>query len=122
MHSVGAADRGGTGLGQPDVADLAFGDQLAESASGVFDGRVRIDSVLVVQIDVVGAQPLQGTFDRDADVRRAAVEDAGAAPGVRDDAELCGQHYLVAAVLDGPSDQVLVCVGTVDLRGVRGAG
>ena len=28
MHGVGAADRGGTGLGQSDVANLAFGDQF----------------------------------------------------------------------------------------------
>src|SRR3989442_355192 len=120
MHNVGAADRAGTGLGQPDVADFPRGDEFGQGADGVLDGRVRIDSVLVVQIDVVGAQPLQGTFDRDADVRRTAVEDAGAAPGVRDDAELCGQHYFVAAVLDGPSDQFLVGVGTVDLGGVGG--
>ena len=59
MHSVGAADRGGASLGQPDVADLARGDELGQGADGVLDGRLRIDAVLVVQIDVVGAQPLQ---------------------------------------------------------------
>src|SRR5439155_11141839 len=63
--------------------------------------------------------PLQGAFDRDADVRRAAIEDAWSAAGVRDDAEFRGQHDLVAAVLDGPSDQFLVGVGTVDLGGVE---
>ena len=61
---------------------------------------------------------LQRTLDGDADVRRAAVEDAGAAAGVRDDAELRGQHHLVAAVLDGSADEFLVGVGTVDLGGV----
>ena len=59
MHGVSAADRGGAGLGQPDVADLALGDELRQGADGVLDGGLRIDAVLVVQIDVVGAQPLQ---------------------------------------------------------------
>src|SRR2546425_9058236 len=68
---------------------------------------------------MVSAQPLEGALDGDADVRRAAVEDAGAAAGVRDDAELRGQDHLVAAVLDGPSDEFLVGVGTVDLGGVE---
>jgi hypothetical protein len=76
---VSAADRGGRGLGQTDVTDLARRDECGQGADGVLDRRVRIDSVLVVQIDMVGGQPLQGAFDRDADVRRAAVENAWAA-------------------------------------------
>jgi len=75
--------------------------------------------VLVVQVDVVGAEPLQGALDGGADVRRAAVEDARAATGVRDDAELRRQHHLVAAALDGPTNQFLVEVGAVDLSGVE---
>ena len=117
MHRVGAADRGGAGLGQPDVADLALGDELGQRADGILDGRVRVDPVLVVQVDVVGAQPLEGALDRDADVRRAAVEDAGAAAGVRDDAELRRHHDVVAAVLDGPADEFLV--GVTDRRSRR---
>jgi hypothetical protein len=119
MRGVSAADRGETGLRQPDVAHFARGDELRQGADGVLDGRLRIDAVLVVQIDVIGAQPLQGTFDGDADVRRATVEDAGAGPGVRDEAELCGQHHALAAVLDGSADKFLVGVRTVDLRGVE---
>jgi hypothetical protein len=68
---------------------------------------------------VVGAEPLQGALDRDADVRRAAVEDAGAATGVRDEAELRRQHNLIAAALDGLADQFLIDVGAVDLGGVE---
>src|SRR6266568_709361 len=119
VHGVGAADRGGAGLGQADVADLALGDQIGQGADGVLDVGLRIDPMLVVQVDVVGAEPLQGALDRDADVRWAAVEDAGAATGVRDDAELRRQHNLVAAALDGPADQFLVDVGAVDLGGVE---
>ena len=109
MHGVGAADRAGAGLGQADVADLAFGDQFGQGADRLLDGRVRIDTVLVVQVDVVGAEPLQGALDRDADVRRAAVGDAGAAAGVGDDAELRRHHDLVAAAPDArPTSSSLV--------------
>ena len=80
VHGVGAADRGGAGLGQPDVANLALGDQRGQGADGLLDGRFRIDPVLVVQVDVIGAQPLERTLDGDADVRRAAIEDAGPPP------------------------------------------
>jgi hypothetical protein len=46
--------------------------------------------MLVIQVNVVRAQPAQRAFDRGADVRRAAVEGAGAAAGVREHAELGG--------------------------------
>jgi len=38
--------------------------------------------VLVVEVDVVGAEAPQGALDRDADVLRVAVDHAGAATGV----------------------------------------
>ena len=100
------------------MADLALGDQLGQGADGVLDWGFGIDPVLVIQVDVVGAEPLQGALDRGADVRRAAVDDAGAAAGVRDEAELRRQHDLVAAPLDGPADEFLVGVRTVDLGSV----
>ena len=118
VHGVGAADRRGAGLGQADVQDLALGDQLGQGADGVLDRGVRVDPVLVVEVDAVGAEPLQGALDRGADVRRAAVEHAGAAAGVRDEAELRRQHDLVAAALEGAADELLVGVGAVDLGGV----
>ena len=97
---------------------LPSATSVGQSADGIFDGGLRVDPVLVVEIDVVGAEPLQRALDRGADVRRAAVDDARAAAGVRDEAELRRQHDLFAAVLDGPADQLLVGVGTVDLGGV----
>ncbi len=79
---MGTTDRGGAGLGQADVADLALGDELGKSADRLLDGGLRVHPVLVVEVDVVGAEPLQGALDRGADVGGAAVEDAGAAASV----------------------------------------
>ena len=90
----------------------------ASGADRVLDRRGRVDAVLVVQVDVVGAEPLQRTLDGGADVGRAAVEVPWARAGVRDDAELGGQHHLVAAALERAADELLVDVRAVDLGGV----
>ena len=46
-----------------DGVQLALRYELGQSTDGVLDGRVRIDPVLVEQVDVVGAQPLEGNLD-----------------------------------------------------------
>jgi hypothetical protein len=68
------------------VPDLALGDPFGQGADGFLDGGVRIDPVLVVQVDMIRAEPLEGALDGGADVRRAAVQHPGAATGVRNDA------------------------------------
>jgi hypothetical protein len=118
VHGVGAADRFGRGLGKADVQDLALGHQFGQGADGVLDRRVRVDPVLVVEVDAVGSQPLQGAFDRGSDVRGAAVEHPGATAGVRDEAELRRHHDTVALPFEGTTDEFLVRVGAVDLGGV----
>ena len=81
-------------------------------------GVLRVDAVLVVQVDVVGAEPRQRAFDRGADVGGAAVDDAGSAAGVGDETELGRHHHLVAAALDGAADDFLAVERSVDLGGV----
>ena len=85
------------------------------SSIGVFG----IHPVLVVEIDVVRAQSPERSFDGGADVGRAAVEMAGATAGVRDHAELRGQHDLVTSFLDRLPDQLLVGEGPIDLGRVE---
>jgi hypothetical protein len=101
------------------VADLALGDELGQCADSVLDRGVGVDAVLLVQVDVAGAEAPQGTVDRGADVGRAAVEDPGAAAGVGDHAELGCHHDLVAAAFDGAAEEFLVGVRAVDLGGVQ---
>ena len=80
VNGVRAADGVRAGLGEAEGADLALGDQLADRADGLLDRGVRVDPVLVVQVDVVGAEPLQRALDGRADVGRPAVEIPGPAP------------------------------------------
>ena len=64
LHGVGAADRLDAGLGQAEMLDLAFRDQLLDRAGHVLDRHVRVDPVLVEQVDRLDAEPLQRAVDR----------------------------------------------------------
>ena len=59
MHGVSAADRFRRRFGEPEVQHLALGDQIGDGSGGLLDRGVRVDAVLVVQVDVVGAETLQ---------------------------------------------------------------
>ncbi len=89
------------------MADLASLDEVGEGADGVLDRRARVDAVLVVDVDVVGAEALERAVDGGADVGRAAVAGPGAAAVVGDEAERGGQDHLVAAAFEGAADKVL---------------
>ncbi len=116
VDGVGTADGVQPGLGQSDVADLAFGHELRQHADDLLDRSVRIDPMLVVEIDVVGAEPAQRALQRHADVVRAAVRARSA--GVRHEAELGGQDGAFAAALECSANQLLVRERPVDLGGV----
>jgi hypothetical protein len=47
----GAAERGGPGLRQAEMLDLAFPDQFLDRSRDVFDLHLRIDAMLVEQVD-----------------------------------------------------------------------
>ena len=85
----------------------------------LLDRRVRVDPVLVVEIDVVDAEALEAAFDRLPHVVRAAVDPS--APWGRGalDAELGGDHDAVAPALDGAADEFLVGVRAVHVGRVE---
>ncbi len=51
LHGVGAPDGLRTGLGKAEVLHLAGLNQLLHRAGYVFDGHVRVNAVLVEQVD-----------------------------------------------------------------------
>ncbi len=118
MHRVRPTDRARAGLGQPEVTDLAGLHQLGHGADGLLDRHLRIDPVLVVEVDVVDPEPAQRRLARLAYVRGVAADQGRLAEPVGE-AELGGQHDLVAASGDGPSDQFLVVPGAVEVGGVQ---
>jgi hypothetical protein len=56
---VCAPDRLRAGLGQADVAHLAGLDELRHRSHGVLDRGLRVDAVLVVEVDVIDAEALE---------------------------------------------------------------
>ena len=120
LHGVGAADRVGGGFGQPEVGDLAGVDELLDRAGDVLDGHGRVDAVLVVEVDVVGAQPAQRAVDGAADAGRVAAEPAGRdAVLLEREPELGGDDDVVAVRLEGLADDVFVGERPVHLGGVE---
>ena len=67
-------------LGQAEVAHLPRLDQLGHRADGVLDRRLRIDAVLVVEVDHVHAESLQAGVAALPDVWRVARERRGTRP------------------------------------------
>ena len=108
------------GLREPEVADLARVHQLGHRPDRLLDRHVGVDAVLVVEVDVVDPEAPQRRVAGRPHVVRAAVDAAHArVVGVAHDAELGGQHHLVAAVGDRPPDQLLVGARAVHVGGVE---
>ena len=78
LHRVGAANRLHAGLGQPEVPDLAFANQVLDRARDVLDRDLGIDAVLIEEVDGVDLQAPQRRLGDLADVRRPAVQAAPA--------------------------------------------
>ena len=46
-------------FGQAEMLDLALPDQVLHGARDVFDRNVRVDAVLIEQVDDIGPEPLE---------------------------------------------------------------
>ncbi|GAA3733534.1 hypothetical protein GCM10023082_33640 [Streptomyces tremellae] len=105
---MGAADGVGPGFAQPEVPHLAFGDQLADRARHVLDGHIRVDTVLVEHVDVVGAQVAEAVLGDFADVLGTAVGGTPEVGGIAQvETERGGEGDVVAEVLHGAAEQLL---------------
>ena len=117
---VGAADGGRGGFGEAEVLHLSRVDELRHGSDGVFDGSVGIDAVLVVEVDVIDAETLQGGVAGLLDVLRFAGD--GPEAGIiflADVGELGREEDLVTARFDGAADELLVVTDTVHVGGVE---
>ena len=108
LHRMGAADRLHAGFGQAEVLDLALLDQVLHRAGHVFDRHVRIDAVLVEEIDALGPQPLErGLGDLLGCARAGCPGRAAGRSPVDVEAELGRDHHLVAERARAPRRRVL---------------
>src|SRR5579863_2842882 len=99
------------------MLDLALLDQLLHRSCNVFDGHIRINTMLVKQIDCVGVETLQRSFGDRPDSFRAAIEALRRYSVF--EAELGCDNDLVANGLQRFSDYLFVrertiCLGSVE--------
>jgi hypothetical protein len=113
---VGTTDRLGACFGKTEVPNLAFLDQLLDRTCHVFDGHLRIDAVLVEQIDHVALESLERSLGDLLDVLRLAVE---AREGGEVEAELRGDHHLIPEGSKRFANELLISERAVDLGGVK---
>src|SRR5688572_8029817 len=81
-------------LGQTPVLYLALRHQVLDRAGYVFDRHFRIDTMLIEQIDAVGAESLEHAVDHAFDMIWPAVKPGASLAGLLIDvpAELGGDH------------------------------
>ena len=94
---------------------------LLDCPCHILNGYIRIDTVLIEEVDAIGAQALEACLRDVLDVLRPAV---GAAPTltgyqVNVEAELGSDDHPITDRLKRLPDQFLVCEGTVGFRSIE---
>src|SRR2546425_7069671 len=119
VDGLRAPDGLGRRLRQPEKADLAALDEARHATHGVLDGHLRIDPVLVVEVDHVHAQALETRVAGFRDIGRAAVDAIALPVRAPHLAQLGGHEYPVALAFDGAPEQLLVLAPAIHVRGVE---
>src|SRR5262249_49331923 len=109
VYSMRPAEGRRRRLAQAEVTHLPLPHQLRHGADGLFNGDFGIDTVLVVEVDVIAPHPLSRALAGLAPVPRPAAY-APASPTVRaaHEAELRGHPHCVTPAADRLADQFLV--------------
>src|SRR5688572_27887650 len=113
------ANRRASRLRQAEVLHLSLLGQVLDGARHVLDGHLRVDAVLIVEVDAVRLQASQLGLRYPLDVFGAAVETPALAARCDLEAELGGNDDTVAKRRQGLADELLTHEGAVDLGGVE---
>ncbi len=101
------------------LESLAFCDEIGERADRVLDGRVRVDTVLVVQIDDVHPEPPERRVACSPHVFRSAIDAEPASVRRSHVAELCRQNHLLPPSLNRPADKLFVGERPIHVGGIQ---
>ena len=104
---------------RPKCLTLPCLDQLLHRPRDVLDGHVRVDAVLIEQVDGVDVEPLERRLRDLLDVLGPAVEARLLAVRVDVEPELGGDHHLLADRRERLAHQLLVRERAVDFGGVE---
>ena len=101
------------------MLDLTLPDQLLHRAGNVFDRHVRIDAVLIEEIDDLGLEPLERGFGDLPDMLRPAIGATLPALQIEFEAELCCDHDLLADGRKSFAQKLFVLVRAIGLGSVK---
>ena len=101
------------------MQDLSLVDELGHRTPCLFDRDCRVDPVLVVEVDVIDAQPGKGSVAGGPHVFGTAVDSDPASVRAALVAELGGEDDLVTPAGDSSADKHLVREGAVHVGGVQ---
>lgn len=92
-------------------------DEVPDRACHIFDGHVRVDAMLVEDVDMIGPEAFQSRICDVADALGAAVETVRwhTVP----EAELRGDHHMLANGLQRLSYNLLIETRPISLGGVE---
>jgi hypothetical protein len=112
MHLVRPPDGVRPRLRQAEEANLALLDEAGHGADRLLDWHRWVDTMLVVKVDDVHAEPLQARFAGLHDICGAAIDAVGLAlaPHL---AEFRGEHDAITDAFDGAADHVLIVTPAV---------
>src|SRR6266478_4468964 len=106
---------------QAEVLHPTLLNQLLHRSGNIFDGHVRVDAVLVVQIDDVRLEPLERAFGRFLDVLWLAIQSSPLASvlRIRRPTELRCKHHLIAQWSKSFAHELFVREWTVDFGSIE---
>src|SRR5262245_45767666 len=107
MYALSASDGVRCGLGPAKEAHLTRLNELGHSADGFLDRRVGINSMLIIEVDPFDLHPAQGCLASRTHIVGFSIDTDKRAIRPPNIAKLGGEHDLVAAILDGFSNQLL---------------
>jgi len=106
MDAVGTLDGTGRSFRQSDIADLAVADQVCKGTYRLLNRCLGIDSVLVIEVNMLHTQSLQAALDCLPNVPRAAVDSSDVWIGrIAHYTKLGGEEHLIALCLNRPPDE-----------------
>ena len=107
-------------LGKSEVLDLAFADQVLDRTGDIFDRHVRVDAMLIEQIDDAGLPSLERGFIHLFDVLGTAVKaPLRAVFRIDIEAELGCDDHLIAERGQRLAHQLFVRERAIDFGGVE---
>src|SRR5260370_40224350 len=119
MDGVGATDRLHSCFRKPEMLYLPFLNQILDRPSNIFDSHVRVNPMLIEEIDVVGLQSLERRFGDLLDVLGPAIHAELLAVGTKFETEFGGYHNLTAKGSERFAHKFFVCERAVHFSSVE---